>query len=469
MKSTHFYKMLLIGALLLPLSVWCQLRMEVTLPANTPANSSIYVAGSFNNWSANNTAYRLTPNANQSAWSISLDVAPGTYEFKFTRGSWPTVEGTATGAFRPNRTVTYTGGQQTATYTIAGWEDVSGSGGGTAAPNVEVLSNSFAMPQLNRERKIWVYLPPDYYTSSRTYPVMYMHDGQNLFDDALSFSGEWGVDESLNTLFSQGDEGIIIIGIENGGANRLPEYTPWSNPTYGGGQGAEYVDFIVETLKPYVDANYRTLPDRDHTGIMGSSLGGLISLYAAIRHQDVFGKAGIFSPSLWFTNDIYTFVQNTGKQADMRIALLAGEQESASMIAQMQQMYTTLRNAGFGTDELSLRTHADGQHSEWYWRREFPTDYQWLFQDLTYLQGSFQLRGLSFWPNPSQDFIYLDGLPNPDASNWTSVVYDPMGRKVAQNAVTQSRISLQGLRSGTYFVVVFRPGGDWGVLHVVKN
>lgn len=462
----RYFRLFLNFLLLLPLGLWGQLLIEVNnLPSTTPPGSDIYLAGSFNNWSPDNSDYILTEST-PGTYRIELDIEAGVYEFKFTRGSWATVEGTSNGTFRPNRQITYNGGQQTATLVIDGWEGLS-NGGGTAAPNVEVLSNSFFMPQLNRNRRIWAYLPPDYYTSNREYPVLYMHDAQNLFDQTTSFSGEWEVDESLNELFSQGDPGIIVIGIENGGGERINELTPWANPTYGGGDGAAYVDFIVETLKPYVDANYRTKSDQPNTGIMGSSLGGLISLYACIRHQDVFGKAGILSPSLWFTDDIYSFVSSTGKQANLKIALLAGEQESSTMVAQLQAMYNTLINAGFSTDELLLTTHPDGEHSEWYWRREFPGTYQWLFQIVSVLQGSLELEGVRYWPNPGTDYLFIDGLPS--SSAWEMAIYNPAGQLVKQAAFNNAQINVSTLNAGSYFIVIWNETGAWSVMNFQKN
>jgi predicted alpha/beta superfamily hydrolase len=127
------------------------------------------------------------------------------------------------------------------------------------------MDENFFMPQLNRSRRIWLYLPPAYETSGLSYPVMYMHDGQNLFDVLTAYSGEWEVDEALNTLASQGHKVPIVVGIDNGGTNRIGEYTPWSNPDYGGGDGDLYIRFIVETLKPYIDQHYRTLSDRSNT------------------------------------------------------------------------------------------------------------------------------------------------------------------------------------------------------------
>ena len=108
----------------------------------------------------------------------------------------------------------------------------------TARAGVSVLDTAFAMPQLKRTRRVWVYLPPDYATSERRYPVLYMHDGQNLFDAATSYAGEWGIDETLDSLHAAGDPGVIVVGIDNGGERRLDEYSPWRNERHGGGEGA---------------------------------------------------------------------------------------------------------------------------------------------------------------------------------------------------------------------------------------
>ena len=148
----------------------------------------------------------------------------------------------------------------------------------TASKNVSIIEKEFIIPELNNiSHKIWVYLPPNYDQSSKKYPVIYMHDGQNLFDNATSYIGEWEVDETLNELFNKTGKGFIVVGIENGGEERINEYTPWKNEKYGGGKGEIYIDFLVNTLKPYIDVTYRTKPQQKHTGLIGSSLGGLIS------------------------------------------------------------------------------------------------------------------------------------------------------------------------------------------------
>lgn len=375
---------------ILILIFWCallafaqaQLTIQINnIPDYTPSSAKIHLVGNFNNWNPGDGNFILQKTDNERFTTI-FNPPIGQVEFKFTRGDWASVEGNADGTQRPNRMVQYTGSPQTVNISIDSWEDLEYQTppNSSAAENVDFISKSFFIPQFNRNRRVWIYLPPDYGTSDKRYPVLYMHDAQNLFDKATSFSGEWRVDETLNYYFEQTQRGVILVGIDNGGGDRIGEYTPYPNPNYGGGDGAKYTDFIVETLKPYIDANFRTLPQRQHTGIMGSSLGGLISLYAAIEHQDIFGMAGVFSPSLWFSEDIFNFVQFTGKQAGMRIFLLAGEQEDGgSVVQENQRLYKILRRVGFRTKEIRYATHRDGQHSEWYWAREFPAAFEWLF------------------------------------------------------------------------------------------
>lgn len=153
-------------------------------------------------------------------------------------------------------------------------------------------------PQADNDRDLLIYLPPSYWVSERHYPVIYMQDGQNLFDTATSFVGvEWGVDDTLQALSAEGLE-AIVVGVPNSGERRLNEYTPPANQWWRG-TGDQYVAFLVDTLKPLIDRDFRTMTDRSHTGIFGSSLGALISLYAFFTRSDVFGFVGAMSPSLW--------------------------------------------------------------------------------------------------------------------------------------------------------------------------
>ncbi|NCU31872.1 MAG: alpha/beta hydrolase, partial [Candidatus Moranbacteria bacterium] len=208
MKTLLFFLLFVLSCLLLQSA---EVTIIVTsLPANTPPGDNVYIAGNFNGWNPGNPDFILFPN-NAGMPEIVL-TGSGTIEFKFTRGDWQKVEGNETGGYLPNRTFTY-GIADTLEVVILSWEDLGGPGS-TAAENVIIMDDSFYMPQLNRYRRIWLYLPPDYENSGKSYPVLYMHDGQDLFDLYTSFAGEWEVDETLNALFDDGKEVPIVVGID---------------------------------------------------------------------------------------------------------------------------------------------------------------------------------------------------------------------------------------------------------------
>ncbi len=193
------------------------------------------------------------------------------------------------------------------------------------------IAEAIYSPQLRNHRDILVWLPPSYAgTPERRYPVLYMHDGQNLFDETTSFAGEWGVDETMQRLARQGHE-AIVVGIPNMGLRRLDEYSPFRDARLGGGEGSRYVNFIADTLKPLVDARFRTLPGHDDTGIMGSSMGGLISLYAFFYRPRIFGFAGVMSPSVWFAEESLLDYVDDADYKPGRIYLDAGTREFAGM------------------------------------------------------------------------------------------------------------------------------------------
>jgi predicted alpha/beta superfamily hydrolase len=365
-----------------------QLTLRVTAPADS-ADAPVYVAGSFNGWNPGADAYRLARQPDGS-WSITLPAeVRGRVEFKLTRGGWDSVETDSAGGDVANRAfLVPAAGEATYRGAVARWRDPANPPRrvSTASPNVTVLDTAFAIPQLGRTRRVWVYLPPDYATSGRRYPVLYMHDGQNLFDAATGFSGEWGVDEALDSLHAAGDPGVIVVAVDHGGQHRLDEYNPWTHPRHGGGEGAAYVRFLAETLKPYVDARFRTLPDRAHTGIAGSSMGGLISLYAVLEHGDVFGRAGVFSPALWIAPEVFPAARRPrGTRPSPRISFVTGGQEGddpAAYAGDQRRMVETLGEAGYRVGrEVDAVIRPDGTHAEWFWRREFPAVYRWLFAE----------------------------------------------------------------------------------------
>jgi len=248
----------------------------------------------------------------------------------------------------------------------------------TAQPNVHVLA-PMHMAGLDRERTVRIYLPPHYAESHKRYPVLYMHDGQNLFDDATSFVGEWGVDETLNTLARTRGLELIVVGIDHGDARRMTELDPWDNAKYGAGEGRAYLDFLVHTVKPYVDAHYRTRPDRAHTGLMGSSLGGLISHYAMYAYSDTFGKIGIFSPAYWFAPPVTEFTRTHRLPPHTRIYFYAGGKEDENMLPNMNAMIALLRRPVSGAPHLQAHVAPDAEHNEKAWRAEFPRAVEWLF------------------------------------------------------------------------------------------
>ena len=250
----------------------------------------------------------------------------------------------------------------------------------TATPNVSVLPMGFLIPGVERVRTVRLYLPPGYATSKKHYPVLYMQDGQNLFDNATAYGGEWGVDESLNKLAAQEGVELIVVGIDNGGDFRMNEYSPWPNKRFGDAQGEQYLQFIVEVVKPYIDTNYRTEPQAQHTAIMGSSMGGLIAHYAIHQYPDVFGKAGIFSPSYWYSSEVFTHTKSHRADNKARLYVLYGSEEGDGMIADTDKMLRQLKRQGHPRQNMLFTRIEGGEHNEKLWREAFPAAVQWLFK-----------------------------------------------------------------------------------------
>lgn len=232
-------------------------------------------------------------------------------------------------------------------------------------------------PQLQTKKKIWVYLPLNYDKSEQKYPVIYMHDAQNLFDKEASFAGEWKIDETLDSLKAK----VIVIGIEHGNEKRFEELTPYKNEIRGGGKADNYLDFIVKTLKPQIDTTYRTKTNAHNTCIWGSSLGGLVSIYAALKYPDVFGKVGCFSPAFWVNEkEIFDKMENTSK-FNTKIYMLCGDKEDdGSMVAHVKAMETLINSKRCECKKLNKTVIIkDGEHNEKLWRNAFAKAYLWLF------------------------------------------------------------------------------------------
>jgi predicted alpha/beta superfamily hydrolase len=382
----------LCALVLVPALAQTTLRLTA-VPAATPTGQPIYVAGSFNNWQPGAVGYELVRQAGGSYQLILPATVRGLQEFKFTRGSWATGEADAT--FQPvaNRHAEFGASPATLTFQIANWQDQrpggapTGSKPHTLASNVQILSDSFRLPQLGgRARRVWLYLPPNYASArSKRYPVLYLQDGQNVFDEATAFSGEWGVDETLNQSVAAGQRNAecIVVAIDNGGDHRLDEYSPWANAEYKkGGEGDQYTNFLALTLKPYIDAHYRTRPDAAHTAIAGSSMGGLIALYAGLKYPSLFGRVGVFSPAIWFAKDsILAYERRRPAPLASRFYFVAGPSESETMLPLMTEARNGLLARGVKPSHLELKAPANGKHAEWFWRREFGPAYRWLLAE----------------------------------------------------------------------------------------
>lgn len=238
--------------------------------------------------------------------------------------------------------------------------------------SARVTKFSLDAPQLKTSRQIWLYLPKGYESSREKYPVLYMHDAQNLFDTKTSFAGEWRVDETLDSLKAN----VIVVGIEHGNDKRIDELTPFKNEKYGGGNADAYLDFIVQTLRPYIDRQYRTRKNPENTLMMGSSLGGLASFYAVLKYPKVFGKAGIFSPSFWFSRDIEVMANASG-DIKAKLFFLCGDDEDPAMVPDMRRMIDLMRNKK-KAKHIFEKVVAGGKHNEKLWRDHFANAYLWL-------------------------------------------------------------------------------------------
>lgn len=251
--------------------------------------------------------------------------------------------------------------------------------GSTAAANVTVLEPAFQMPGLQRNRILRLYLPPDYQSSNDSYPVLYMHDAQNLFDASTSYAGEWRVDESLNQLAQQGLK-LIVVGIDNGGEFRNQELLPYSGPPIGQAQGDQYLQFLVTVVKPYIDQHYRTKADAANTGIMGSSMGGLISHYALLKYPQVFGRYGLFSPSYWAVGaNVRQFSQQLPAPGQ-RLYFYMGLQEGGSMVPDIERLVHQLVAKGMTAQQAQYRLVEGADHNEAAWAAEFSRAVLWLYQ-----------------------------------------------------------------------------------------
>jgi len=332
-----------------------------------------YLAGNINNWNPGEPAYSFI--SNQGQMIIELPFTDSIeLQYKITRGNWSEVEVDQNGNQISNRSIKTK--KDTVIYiTVSNWADKI-SKKHTASPNVHILSDSFPMNSLASKTKIWIYLPPSYQHSKKSYPVIYMQDGQNLFDKATTaFGTEWQVDETMDSLVSKGGQEYIIVGIGSGN-ERLHEYLPYQSKMLGEARGKEYAAFITKQLVPYIDSNYRTVKARGGRSVAGSSMGALISLYCLMEFPDIFSVAGVFSCSFQVIDDFHHVLYKDPGSKKIKVFLYAGDKESKTLVQYTELMKQELEKS----KNIKVRTMyvKGGEHSEYYWQKPFLEYVLWL-------------------------------------------------------------------------------------------
>ncbi|MBK9737885.1 MAG: alpha/beta hydrolase [Saprospiraceae bacterium] len=238
----------------------------------------------------------------------------------------------------------------------------------------QIFIQDILISKLKRTRTTRILLPEAYYKfPERRFPVMYMLDGQNLFDPKTAYFRSWNLQKIMDGIPHKNQ--IILVGIDNGGHYRGSEYLPHHHhKLFHHGEGDIFIDFIINELKPKVDLHLRTLTDRGNTMIAGSSLGGLLSFYAATRYCHIFGKAGVLSPAFWVFPHIYHF---TPKHFS-KIYVLGSKTESGGMSKTLERTYHALKDAGYPENSFRVTIKDRGRHSEVMWGKEFKRMLTWL-------------------------------------------------------------------------------------------
>ncbi len=399
--DSRFWSLLGLLALLLP---GCGSALEPTqqagpaeprvsfvifVPPDTPPDAQIWLSGNhpvLGDWNGRGL---------EASWSlkgvctVTASFPKGTQlEFKVTRGGWETVEKGEAGEEIQNRRLTVDG-DVTAELSVAAWRDKIDEGPPSTLTGDIRLHRNVPSAHLRLDRHVIVYLPPGYADlPQKRYPVLYMHDGQNIFDRATSFLGiEWEVDETVERLIEAGEiEPLIVVGVYNT-ADRIHEYTQVPDPRRAGGGADDYGRFLVEELKPLIDATYRTRPERAETGVAGSSLGGLVSMYFALSLESTFSRIGVVSPAVWWANsDILDQVRDHGK-TDSRVWVDIGTAEGGTggeaaeaIVASARALRDVLIDTGWVLDQdLRYFEDAGAEHNEAAWAGRMEQILKFLF------------------------------------------------------------------------------------------
>ncbi len=451
----------------MPLFLQGQLVLKVeTIPDLTPVADTIFVSGNFND--GENLDFFIPLEFDGSNWSVSLNVVPGTYNYSFSRGSSSSFEGSLFGAPIATRELVYLGDLQEVSHDVLGWLDFPSASTSTAS--VHVFNEAFYSAQLDRTRTIWVYLPEQYDQDNRNYPVLYLQDGQNLFDDFTSVQGEWGIDETMQAFADF--EQAIIVAIESEQEFRNLEYAPPSISAASDAEGGQYIDFIVSELKPAIDQFYRTKPEAEFTGIGGSTLGATIALYGSILRPDIFSRVLLFSIDQSHKFEISQAIEEYGVASFSKVCLISGGEEGPETAENTLNLALELLDGGLLDMQLLNLVISDGEASEWFWKREFGNAYYWLFQQEENVTTGLSIHSefeIELYPNPAIDQLHWQGSLEPNA---LITIFGNDGRFISSQLVTEAvtSINVAELESGYYFFQYFSPSnGQLKTLPFLKN
>lgn len=354
-------------------------RFVLELHTNDGDDRPVYVVGNFNQWHVADKAYMMQA-VGPGKFRLELEQPslPEVLEYKYARGSWDYVELDAMGQERPNRKVSSESGFSMDK--VNKWRTDSFNFSAELLPKIEVIEEDFDIPGSIRTRRIAALLPHDYYESDKHYPVLYLQDGQNLYDDYAPY-GNWAVDKRMAQLQEENKGDVIIIAIDHAMDKRIVEYTPQNTKTkLGKGEGRQYIRFLADTLKPYIDKRFRTLSDWGNTGIGGSSMGGLVSIYAGLMYPNIYGRLMIFSPSLWVTPRIRFQLLNLKQPYGGRVYLYGGNKESETMVPNLKRLQAALEAQHVHIKpQFLISVDPYGKHTEAHWSKEFSPALKWLF------------------------------------------------------------------------------------------
>jgi predicted alpha/beta superfamily hydrolase len=354
-------------------------NLNIILTTEDEDERPVFIAGNFNNWVTQDKSFKME----RVAFGLYHFTFPPNFkypqelQYKFTRGDWSEVEIDQYGNRTENRITLQTKGIKKEH--VAKWRRNWLPFKSNFLPKVHLISEEFEIPQLNKTRKVWALLPYDYDNSSEHYPVMYLQDAQSLFNENAPY-GNWEIDKKLAVMAEYNIGKIIVIAVEHAEKERVLEYNV-GNTVLGMGQGKKYIRFLADTLKPFVDENFRTKPEREFTGIGGSSMGGLVSMFSGLLYPEVYSKLMIFSPSLWVIQKLNFNFLELNDPEQTKIYLYAGGDESTTMIDHVKSFKEKIQTHEVYSQKtkVQLSINEEGKHNEKYWSDEFPKAVEWLF------------------------------------------------------------------------------------------